>query len=309
MTVLMNEYEFTATTPERLDVFLAKQITDHSRSFVQKLVLDGHVNVNQKIQKSNYKLCNGDHIEVVVPEPQAISIQAEDLPLDILYEDQHIIVINKARGMIVHPASGIYSGTLVNALLAHCQDLSGINGEIRPGIVHRLDKDTSGVMIAAKDDLSHTSLAEQIKSKTAHRQYLAIVKGNIKEESGIIHGDIGRDPKDRKKMAIVAENGKPASTQFKVLERYGDYTLVECTLMTGRTHQIRVHMTHIGHPLIGDPKYGTTKSPFKINGQALHSENLSLIHPITKEKLFFSAPIPDDMAKILIKLRTRTKNK
>lgn len=164
-------------------------------------------------------------------------------------------------------------------------------------------------MIAAKDDFSHTSLAEQIKSKTAHRQYVAIVKGNIKEESGIIHGDIGRDPKDRKKMAIVSENGKPASTQFKVLERYGDYTLVECTLMTGRTHQIRVHMTHIGHPLIGDPKYGTTKSPFKINGQALHSENLSLIHPITKEKLFFSAPIPDDMAKILIKLRTRTKNK
>ena len=289
---------------ERLDVFLTKKEVSISRAYVQKLIADGQVNVDGKTKKANYRLRVGENVEVEILPPKAVDILAENIPLDVLYEDEHIIVINKARGMVVHPASGVYSGTLVNALLAHCKDLSGINGEIRPGIVHRLDKDTSGVMIAAKDDVSHLDLAEQIKSKTAHRQYLAIVHGNIKEDEGVIHGDIGRHLTDRKKMAIVQENGKPATTKFKVLERFGQYTLVECTLLTGRTHQIRVHMTYIGHPLVGDPKYGKMKSPFNISGQALHSENLTVYHPITKEKMFFSAALPEDMDKILRTLRS-----
>jgi len=289
---------------ERLDVFLTKKEVSISRAHVQKLIADGQVNVDGKTKKANYRLRVGENVEVEILPPKAVDILAENIPLDVLYEDEHIIVINKARGMVVHPASGVYSGTLVNALLAHCKDLSGINGEIRPGIVHRLDKDTSGVMIAAKDDVSHLDLAEQIKSKTAHRQYLAIVHGNIKEDEGVIHGDIGRHLTDRKKMAIVQENGKPATTKFKVLERFGQYTLVECTLLTGRTHQIRVHMTYIGHPLVGDPKYGKMKSPFNISGQALHSENLTVYHPITKEKMFFSAALPEDMDKILRTLRS-----
>jgi len=289
---------------ERLDVFLTKKEVSISRAHVQKLIADGQVNVDGKTKKANYRLRVGENVEVEILPPKAVDILAENIPLDVLYEDEHIIVINKARGMVVHPASGVYSGTLVNALLAHCKDLSGINGEIRPGIVHRLDKDTSGVMIAAKDDVSHLDLAEQIKSKTAHRQYLAIVHGNIKEDEGVIHGDIGRHLTDRKKMAIVQENGKPATTKLKVLERFGQYTLVECTLLTGRTHQIRVHMTYIGHPLVGDPKYGKMKSPFNISGQALHSENLTVYHPITKEKMFFSAALPEDMDKILRTLRS-----
>jgi 23S rRNA pseudouridine1911/1915/1917 synthase len=289
---------------ERLDVFLTKKEVSISRAHVQKLIADGQVNVDGKTKKANYRLRVGENVEVEILPPKVVDILAENIPLDVLYEDEHIIVINKARGMVVHPASGVYSGTLVNALLAHCKDLSGINGEIRPGIVHRLDKDTSGVMIAAKDDVSHLDLAEQIKSKTAHRQYLAIVHGNIKEDEGVIHGDIGRHLTDRKKMAIVQENGKPATTKFKVLERFGQYTLVECTLLTGRTHQIRVHMTYIGHPLVGDPKYGKMKSPFNISGQALHSENLTVYHPITKEKMFFSAALPEDMDKILRTLRS-----
>jgi len=283
---------------------LTKKEVSISRAHVQKLIADGQVNVDGKTKKANYRLRVGENVEVEILPPKAVDILAENIPLDVLYEDEHIIVINKARGMVVHPASGVYSGTLVNALLAHCKDLSGINGEIRPGIVHRLDKDTSGVMIAAKDDVSHLDLAEQIKSKTAHRQYLAIVHGNIKEDEGVIHGDIGRHLTDRKKMAIVQENGKPATTKFKVLERFGQYTLVECTLLTGRTHQIRVHMTYIGHPLVGDPKYGKMKSPFNISGQALHSENLTVYHPITKEKMFFSAALPEDMDKILRTLRS-----
>lgn len=237
-----------------------------------------------------------------------MEILPENIPLDILYEDSDIIVVNKARGMVVHPATGIYTGTLVNALLYHCKDLSGINGEIRPGIVHRLDKDTSGVMVAAKNDTAHLDLAEQIRTKTAHRIYWAIVYGNIKEEAGIIKGDIGRHPTDRKKMAIVHEHGKPAVTHFRVLERFGDYTLVECRLETGRTHQIRVHMTSIGHPLVGDPKYGPRRScPFAIEGQALHSLQLELTHPRTRERMTFKAPLPEDMEKILRTLRAKFK--
>ena len=306
----MNNMEPVVFTAEekgqRLDVFAVERFPELSRSHVQKLIEQGNVLVDGTVRKANYKLRGGEAVQVTVPQAEPISVEPEDIPLDILYEDKDIIVVNKARGMVVHPASGVYSGTLVNALLYHCRDLSGINGEIRPGIVHRLDKDTSGVMVCAKNDTAHLDLAEQIRTKTAHRTYWAIVHGNIKEEAGIIKGDIGRHPTDRKKMAIVRENGKPAVTHFKVLERFGEYTLVECQLETGRTHQIRVHMTSIGHPLINDPKYGPKKSsPFAINGQALHSLQLTLTHPVTKEEMTFTAPIPTDMEKILTGLRNK----
>ena len=231
-----------------------------------------------------------------------MEICAEDIPLDILYEDADIIVINKPRGMVVHPAAGNYAGTLVNALLEHCRDLSGINGEIRPGIVHRLDKDTSGVMVAAKNDRAHLNLAEQIKARTASRKYLAIVYGIIAEEQGIINAPIGRHASDRKKMAVTFSNSKEAITRFRVLERFVNYTLVECRLQTGRTHQIRVHMQYIGHPVVGDPKYGPEKKRFTIKGQALHSAELSLKHPVTGEDLLFIAPLPPDMAVIIEQL-------
>ena len=306
----MNNMEPVVFTAEekgqRLDVFVVERFPELSRSHVQKLIEQGNVLVDGTVRKANYKLRGAEAVQVTVPQAEPISVEPEDIPLDILYEDKDIIVVNKARGMVVHPASGVYSGTLVNALLYHCQDLSGINGEIRPGIVHRLDKDTSGVMVCAKNDTAHLDLAEQIRTKTAHRTYWAIVHGNIKEEAGIIKGDIGRHPTDRKKMAIVRENGKPAVTHFKVLERFGEYTLVECQLETGRTHQIRVHMTSIGHPLVNDPKYGPKKSsPFAINGQALHSLQLTLTHPVTKEEMTFTAPIPTDMEKILTGLRNK----
>lgn len=294
---------------ERLDVFLTEQNQDFSRSHVQKLIADGKVMVNGQQRKANFKLTAGDEITLEIPEAVEVEILPEDIPLDILYEDKDIIVINKARGMVVHPAAGVFSGTLVNALMHHCTDLSGINGELRPGIVHRLDKDTSGVMVAAKSDKAHLSLAQQIKDKTAHRIYQAIVYGNIKEEAGIIKGDIGRHPVDRKKMAIV-QDGKSAVTHFKVLERFGEYTLVECALETGRTHQIRVHMTHIGHPLVGDPKYGTNgkrKDNFSIQGQALHSMSLELDHPVTGERMTFNTELPEDMQKILRYLRNTRK--
>ena len=293
-------------TGERLDVFLVRQQPDFSRAHVQKLIREGSAMVDGRMRKANYKLNDGARITLTIPEAEPVEIKAEDIPLDILYEDEDIIVVNKARGMVVHPASGVNSGTLVNALLFHCHDLSGINGEIRPGIVHRLDKDTSGVMVCAKNDKAHVDLAEQIRTKSAHRIYRAIVHGNIKEEAGIIKGDIGRHLTDRKKMAIVLENGKPAVTHFRVLERFGDYTLVECQLETGRTHHIRVHMTSIGHPLVNDPKYGPRKStPFAIEGQALHSLTLTLRHPTTGEEMQFEAPLPADMQKILTALRDR----
>ena len=290
---------------ERLDVFLSRRQAQLSRSHIQRLILSGDVMVNAAVQKARYKLKAGDIVTLRQPEPEQIDVEAEEIPLDVLYEDEDIIVINKARGMVVHPAAGVFHGTLVNALLYHCRDLSGINGKIRPGIVHRLDKDTSGVMVAAKNDAAHLDLAEQIKSKNAHRVYQTIVCGNVKEDEGIIHGAIGRHPTDRKKMAIVSENGKDATTKFRVLERFGLYTLIECRLLTGRTHQIRVHMTYIGHPVVGDPKYGRQKNPFAIQGQALHSVSLELVHPRTRENMQFFAPLPQDMEVILAALRRK----
>ena len=289
---------------ERLDKFLARRAPELTRSHIQKLIEHGDVLVAGKPQKAGYKARGGEIITMTLPAPEPTEILPENLPLDILYEDEDIIVVNKARGMVVHPAAGVRAGTLVNALLFHCKDLSGINGEIRPGIVHRLDKDTSGVMVCAKNDRAHVALAEQIKTKTARRTYLAIVYGNIAPESGTIKGAIGRHPTERKQMAIV-EGGKPAVTHFRVLERYGAFTLVRCRLETGRTHQIRVHMTSIGHPLVGDPKYGHRKNPFAalIQGQALHSRSLDLIHPATGETMHFEAPLPQDMEAILKELR------
>ncbi len=302
---MTEEMTYTSELPgERLDLFLVRQWPELSRSHVQKLIEGGSVWVDDAFRKANYRLKGGETIRFLPPEPEEISVEPEPIPLDILYEDGDIIVVNKARGMVVHPAAGVCHGTLVNALLHHCRDLSGINGKIRPGIVHRLDKDTSGVMVAAKNDRAHLDLAEQIGSKTAHRIYWAIVHGNIPEEKGIVRGNIGRHPADRKKMAVLREKGKPAVTEFRVLERFGEYTLVECSLQTGRTHQIRVHMAHIGHPLAGDPQYGPKrKAPFSIQGQALHSIRLSLRHPSTGAAMVFEAPLPEDMEKILRKLR------
>ena len=284
---------------ERLDLFLVRRLPDLSRSYAQRLIADGQVTVDGTARKANYKLRGGEEIVCTMPPAEEIEICAEDIPLDILYEDADIIVVNKVRGMVVHPAAGIHTGTLVNALLWHCHDLSGINGALRPGIVHRLDKDTSGVMVAAKNDMAHHYLARQIRDKGARREYRAIVHGNIVPRAGVITGDIGRHPTDRKKMAIVRENGKPATTHFEVLERFGNYTYVSCRLETGRTHQIRVHMTSIGHPLVGDPKYTAKKNPFAIVGQALHSLSLSLTHPRTGTEMTFTAPLPADMEEIL----------
>lgn len=288
---------------KRVDVLITENLAEFSRSHIQKLIEAGQVTVNYKPVKANYKVQLTDIIEVIIPNAKPVEVLPENIPLDVLYEDKDVIVINKPRGMVVHPAAGNYTGTLVNALLEHCQDLSGINGAIRPGIVHRLDKDTSGVMIAVKNDHAHLSLAAQIKAHTASRRYTAIVHGNIEESQGVINAPIGRHPVDRKKMAVTFTNSKEAITNFHVMERFGNYTLVECKLMTGRTHQIRVHMAYIGHPVVGDPKYSSGRKIFAIDGQALHSTELTFTHPSTGKKLSFKAPIPKDMQDILLKLR------
>mgnify|MGYP000934091888 CR=1 FL=1 len=290
----MNEYIVNAEQDGmRLDVFLTEHM-EGSRSYIQSLIKGGHVTVGAKVGKANLRLTPNAVVRVEVPEPESVEVKPEDIPLDVLYEDHDIIIVNKQRGMVVHPAVGNYSGTLVNALLYHCKDLSGINGEIRPGIVHRLDKDTSGVMMAAKNDAAHIGLAEQVKEHSAKRTYLALVQGNIVEEKGTIKAPIGRHPKDRMKMAVVFENSKEAVTHFHVLERYGKHTLIECQLETGRTHQIRVHLAYIGHPVVNDPFYGFRKMDFPIVGQALHSKTLSVKHPMTGEALHFEAPLPED---------------
>ncbi len=287
---------------QRADVGLAA-LLELTRSNMQKLLDEGRAVKGSKVLKSNYKLKAGDKISVTLPEPQPLDVQPENISLDIIYEDDDVVVVNKARGMVVHPAAGNYSGTLVNALLYHCHNLSGINGVIRPGIVHRLDKDTSGIMICAKNDAAHLSLSKQIQEKTAQRTYLAVVRGNIKTDSGVIETLIARDKADRKKMAVVKEDGRNAVTEYEVLERFGKYTIVRCKLRTGRTHQIRVHMEYLGYPLVGDPKYSPMKTPFAIQGQALHSQTLEFTHPRTGERLRFEAPLPEDMHKIVTRLR------
>ena len=287
---------------QRADVALAAML-ELTRSNMQKLLDEGRAVKGAKVIKSNYKLKLGDEIIVTLPEPQPLDVQPENIPLDIIYEDEDVVVVNKARGMVVHPAAGNYSGTLVNALLYHCKNLSGINGVIRPGIVHRLDKDTSGIMICAKNDAAHVSLSEQIQSKSAQRTYLAVVRGNIKTDSGVIETQIARDKDDRKKMAVVKEGGRNAVTEYEVVERFGKYTIVKCKLKTGRTHQIRVHMEYLGYPLVGDPKYSPMKTPFSINGQALHSLTLAFDHPRTGERMEFEAKLPEDLYKVVTRLR------
>ena len=300
----MEELHFNADiTGERIDKFLDGRIESLSRSYIQKLIKEKKILVNQLPVKANYKLTPGDTIILQIPDPEPLDIQPENIPLDIIYEDEDVVVVNKARGMVVHPAAGNLNGTLVNALLYHCKNLSGINGVIRPGIVHRLDKDTSGIMICAKNDAAHLSLSQQIQAKTAQRTYLAVVRGNIKTDSGVIETLIARDKNDRKKMAVVKEGGRDAVTEYEVLERFGKYTIVRCRLRTGRTHQIRVHMEYLGYPLVGDPKYSPMKTPFSIQGQALHSQTLEFTHPRTGERLSFEAPLPEDMHKIVTRLR------
>jgi 23S rRNA pseudouridine1911/1915/1917 synthase len=286
---------------KRIDVFLASE-TDYTRSYIKKLILEGLVLVNDNTVKPNYKLKENDKITLNIPEAEKIDIEPENIPLDILYEDEDIIVINKPQGMVVHPAPGNYSGTLVNALLYHCKNLSGINGVLRPGIVHRLDKDTSGVMVVAKNDKAHFSLANQIKDRKILKKYVAVVEGVIKEDQGYVEAPIGRHRTDRKKMAVV-EDGRYALTLYKVLERFKNNTYVEAVIKTGRTHQIRVHMAYIGHPIVGDAVYGYKKQKFNLNGQALHARLLGIIHPKKNEYMEFEAPLPEYFVKLIEKIR------
>jgi 23S rRNA pseudouridine1911/1915/1917 synthase len=294
-----------ADAKERIDKFAKTQLGEEfSRSQIQLWIEAGNLVVNGASVKANYKLAEGDRIVLVIPEAEPTEIVPEDIPLDIYYEDSDVIVVNKPRGMVVHPAPGHNSGTLVNALMFHCKDLSGINGELRPGIVHRIDKDTSGLIMAAKNDKAHASLAAQLKAHTVTRKYYALVHGNVSHDQGTVDAPIGRDPHDRKMYTVIERNSKHAVTHFQVAERFGDYTLLELKLETGRTHQIRVHMKFIGHPLVGDPLYGRSKG-IKMDGQALHAAVLGFDHPEDGRYLEFSAPIPADMEDVLQSLRNR----
>ena len=276
---------------ERIDRFLADS-QDLTRSFLQKILKEGEVIVNGKSVKANYKLRKGDRIEFDIPEAVEPDIVAEDIPLSILYEDADVLVVDKPKGMVVHPAAGHYSRTLVNAVMYHCKgELSGINGVLRPGIVHRIDRDTTGSIIICKNDMAHNEIARQLKEHSINRRYRAIVTGVLKDEEGTIEGAIGRDKKDRKKMAITAD-GKPAVTHYRVLQRFKHYTYVECVLETGRTHQIRVHMASIGHPLLGDEVYGRRSDKYKCEGQCLHAMTLGFHHPRTGEYIEVNAPLP-----------------
>ena len=278
----------------RIDKYISENAENMTRSAVQKLIAEGCVTVNGKIPDKNLKIKTGDEITVNMPEPEICEALPENIPLDIVYEDDDLLVVNKPRGMVVHPATGNYTGTLVNALMYHCGDrLSSINGVIRPGIVHRIDKDTSGLLIVAKNDFAHNILAEQIKEHSFTRKYQAVVVGNVKDDTGTINAPIGRHQTDRKKMAVTLKNSRNAVTHYKVIARYNGYTHVELTLETGRTHQIRVHMAYIGHPVAGDPVYSGKKYLTKLNGQCLHAYYISFTHPRTNEILAFSAPLPE----------------
>ncbi len=288
----------------RIDRYLAEELPELSRSYIQKLIKDGGVSLSGKPLKANYKVNPGDVIELVLPPAVEPEIQPENLPLDILYEDKDVIFVNKPKDMVVHPSAGHTSGTLVNGLLYHCKgELSGINGVMRPGIVHRIDKDTTGVLIVCKNDLAHNQIAEQLKEHSITRRYRAVVCGNLKADEGSVDAPVGRHPVDRKRMAVVSRGGKRAVTHYRVLERFGEYTYVECELETGRTHQIRVHMASIGHPLLGDEVYGRGKSSFRLQGQVLHAMILGVVHPSTGEYLEVEAPLPGYFAEVLEKLR------
>ena len=304
---MMQEYlvpEEAAGT--RIDKFLADACPDLSRSFLQKLLKESSVTADGKAVKSSFKVNGGETIAFEVPKPQEAAIEAENIPLDILYEDSDVILVNKPKGMVVHPAAGHYTGTLVNALMYHCKDqLSGINGVMRPGIVHRIDMNTTGVLVVCKNDFAHNSLAEQLKVHSITRVYSAIVFGNLREDEGTVHAPIGRHPTDRKKMSIHSKQGRDAITHYRVLERFGAYTFIECRLETGRTHQIRVHMASIGHPLLGDEVYGPVRQPFSLEGQTLHAGVLGFIHPRTGEYVEFSAPLPAYFEELLEKLRKK----
>ncbi|MBR1742761.1 MAG: RluA family pseudouridine synthase [Lachnospiraceae bacterium] len=290
-------------TGNRLDIFLSEHFSDYSRSYLQKLIKDEKILVNDKKAKSGYKVEAGDRILVFLESPKELEIVAEDIPLDILYEDEDIIVINKPKQMVVHPAPGHTTGTVVNALLYHCKDdLSGINGVLRPGIVHRIDQDTTGVIVACKNDHAHRDIAEQLKEHTIKRTYFAIVHNHVARESGTVESTIGRHPVDRKKMAMNVKNGKHAITHYQVLDSLnGRFTYISCHLETGRTHQIRIHMASLGNPILGDPVYGPSKCPFHLQGQTLHAGVLGFIHPTKKEYMEFQAPLPEYFEKLLKK--------
>ena len=292
---------------ERIDKYLSGKLTEYSRSYLKGLIDEGKVMVEGKPVKSSFKVTEGINISISIPPVKEVEIIPENIPLDIIYEDEDVILVNKPKGMVIHPAAGHYTGTLVNALMYHCRDnLSGINGELRPGIVHRIDMDTTGVIIACKNDVSHRIIAEQLKEHSIKRKYQAIVYGVFKDEEGRIEGPIGRSKTDRKKMAVIPD-GKPAVTHYRVIRNYtspngNNFAHIECELETGRTHQIRVHMTSIGHPLLGDEIYGAAKNPFKLDGQALHAEMLGFVHPRTGEYMEFHAPLPEYFSKLLTKL-------
>lgn len=302
---MSEEHNLVCVKPgERIDRFLSEEFSDLSRSYIQKLLKDGLVSVNGYSVKPNYKTGAGDQICIRIPEPEVLDIVPENIPLDILYEDNDILVVNKPKGMVVHPAPGHYSNTLVNAVLYHCRgQLSGINGVIRPGIVHRIDMDTTGSLLVCKNDRAHQILAEQLKEHSITRRYHAVVYGNFRENEGTVNAAIGRHPTDRKKMSTRSSSGRPAVTHYKVLERFGNYTYIECELETGRTHQIRVHMSSIGHPILGDNIYGPAKCPFSLQGQTLHAKILGIRHPSTGEYMEFDAPLPDYFVRLLSTLR------
>ncbi len=304
----MKSYEFLideTSEGERIDKYLHLLMPEISRSYIQKLISDKYIRIHDKPVKASYKTSEGDLITVSLPDPVMPQICPEPIPLDIVFEDDDVLIVNKPKGMVVHPAPGHYSGTLVNALMYHCKDsLSGVNGILRPGIVHRIDKDTTGLLIVCKNDRAHRCIADQLAVHSITRAYRAVVYHNIKEDEGTVDAPIGRMDSDRKKMCINEKNGRHAVTHYRVLERFGNTTCIECRLETGRTHQIRVHMASLNHPLLGDTVYGPAKDPYKLDGQALHAMTLGFIHPSTGQYMSFEAPLPEYFTHLLQKLRS-----